>query len=59
MAPVVHYAEVYARELARYGHGRPMWIPEHPDEGGAQLGDVGFIDTSGSSNLNHCLRLID
>ena len=42
MPEIVHSAEIYANELSRYGHGRPMWSPDVP-EGGIELGDVGFI----------------
>lgn len=37
-------ALVYTEELAKLGHGRPMWMPEKPDTP-VELGDVGFIET--------------
>ncbi len=46
-------ADVFAEQLAHYGHGRPMWSPE-PTEGPdykmreVRIGDVGHIDEDGA-----------
>ena len=48
---------VYRERLSERRHGIPMWIPEpSPDE--ADIGDVGYIDSSGAwkrfFNILHC-----
>lgn len=42
--PTAHF-DVYAKELAKYQHGHPMWAPE-PDgkHGQVELGDVGHLE---------------
>ena len=48
-------AEIYASQLWDLGYGRPMWYPE----GTAELGDVGYINTSEFISRLATLKLVN
>ena len=53
--PAMQPAVVYAHELSRLGHGRPMWSPDRP-ETPVEIGDVGFIENGTCYDFCNWLR---
>lgn len=47
---MVAAAAIIAQQLATYGDGDALWVPEPTDEFDVQLGDVGFITGDGAFN---------
>ncbi|GJE84390.1 hypothetical protein PsYK624_004660 [Phanerochaete sordida] len=49
--------DIHANELRPLGHGEPLWIPESlTDNGGVQIGDVGFMDGGRFKRLFNALE---